>query len=138
MTDTILNTILTPQEYAILTLIKEQRERLKKRNRRDIEPTFTLQQNYIVALFHQSYTTVNNVLDRLTELGVISVVSNRYGECVVYRYHDNAYQSLLQQARAAQVTLYTGRKKTPQTVSAQDIINYMIGKSVKKKHRPRS
>lgn len=130
--DSIINAILSPQEYAILALIREQREQLKKRNPKGGEPTLTLQQNYIVAMFHQSYTTVINALDHLTNLGVISVLDNCFGECTLYQYNESGYKSLLRKARATKVTLYTGRNKTPQKVSAQQVLGYMTGKSIEK------
>lgn len=132
MTDVIINAILSPQEYAILALIREQREQLKKQNPKGGEPLLTLQQNYIVALLHQSYTTVTNALDRLTELGVISVVDNYFGECKIYQYNESGYKSLLQKAIATKVTLYTGRNKTPKEVSARQVLRYMTGKSIEK------
>lgn len=134
--DIILLTYLTPFQYALLHLIQDIREQLKQAQKRDNrnsgEPVFTIQQSYIVGLFKCSPNTVVSAINRLYELKLIEQASNNFGECTLYRYSPSAYNTLIKQASKQPVTLITGRAKTKQNVSADKVIKYIIGKSIKK------
>lgn len=134
--DVILMTYLTSFQYALLHLIKDIREQLKqaqKRDNRDTgEPVFTLQQNYIVSLFQCSPNTVVSAIDRLCELRILEEISTKFGACALYRYSPSVCNNLIKRASKQQVTLITGRAKTKQSVSADKVIKYIIGKSIQK------
>lgn len=131
--DIILSTILTSNEYVLLQLILTIRERLKSRNKRiSKEPNFTLQQNYLVSLLGCSPNTIVQSINKLYQLGVIEQVSNDFGACAEYRFNEEHYKDLIKQASKQTRILHTGRKKIAKEVPAKKIIDYIIGKSVKK------
>ena len=127
-----LISILSTNEYALLQIILELRERLKKRMQSNHEPLMTLQQNYLTALNIGAPKTIVTSLDKLCQLKVIEQVSNNFGECALYRFNSKEYHKLLRVANKHQCTLKTGRAKTAQQVSAAEIIDYIIGKSISK------
>lgn len=129
MNDIITLSILSPNEYALLQFILSIRAQLKKKSR-NIEPIFTLPQNYIVAMFGGSLSTLIHSIDKLIELKIIKIVSNNYGECAKYCFNEKAYHDLILRANNNSCILKTGRKKTIQHTTAKHILNYIIGKSI--------
>lgn len=131
--DIYLLSILTQQEYSILKLIQEIYARVKSRqSKQHGEYLITLQQSYIASLLRLSPNTVVKSLDRLCELKVIAQISNDFGQCALYRYSPNGYRSLLYKAKKQPITLTTGRKKYKKESSVEEVLNYMVKKSIAK------
>jgi DNA-binding PadR family transcriptional regulator len=129
--DIYLLSILAQQEYSILKLIQEIYSRVKSRQSTQHGASLiTLQQSYISSLLRLSPNTVVKSLDRLCELKVIAQISNDFGQCALYRYSPNGYRSLLSKAKKQPITLTTGRKKLKKESSAEDILDYIVGKSI--------
>lgn len=132
MNDIILISLLSANDYVLLQIILKIRERVRKAKKMNTEPIITLQQNYIATLCKCSPNTLVTSIDRLCTLGIIERVSNNFGACAEYRFNEVVYMALISKANNQQCTLKTGRKKTPQSVPAKEILNFIIGKSVKK------
>lgn len=133
-----LNRILTDFQLKLLDLIQYLREELKgaqQATNKGGEPIITLPYGYIVALFSCSYSTVKSALDRLYSIGLLTPVSNNFGECATYQYNPNKYRSLIREEKQRNCTLITGRNKQSRTVSAETVIKYMTGKAIAKANK---
>lgn len=135
MDNIILISLLSANEYVLLQIILSIREKLRKADRMNSEPIFTLPQNYIVTLCKCSPNTLVTSIDKLHTLGIIEQVSNNFGACAQYRFNEVNYRALISKASNQQCTLKTGRKKIPQSATAKKILNFIIGKSKKKNEK---
>lgn len=137
-TNFLLSGTLTDFQLKLLDLIQYLRNDLKGAQQaahKDVEPIITLQYGYIVALFSCSHSTVKSALDRLCEIGLLTPVSNNFGECATYQYNPNKYRSLIREEKKRNCTLITGRNKQRRTVSAETVIKYMTGKAISKANK---
>ena len=134
----LLTGTLSDFQLKLLDLIQSLREELKGAQQaahKSGEPIITLQYGYIVALFSCSHSTVKSALDRLASIGLLTPVSNNFGECATYQYNPNKYRSLVKAAKKRNCTLITGRNKQRGTVSAETVIKYMTGKAIAKANK---
>lgn len=137
-TNFLLSEILTDLQLKLLDLIQYLREELKGAQQaahKSGEPIITLQYGYIVALFSCSHSTVKSALDCLCGIGLLTPVSNNFGECATYQYNPNKYRSLIREEKQRNCTLITGRNKQRRTVSAETVIKYMTGKAISKANK---
>lgn len=95
-------------------------------------PRFTLQQSYLVSLLKCSATTVANGIKKLCDMGILTVVREKYGECTQYEYNRRKYRALVDEAKREEVTLISGRNKARRTVTAAEVWKYIKGKSINK------
>lgn len=129
--------LLSLQDIAVLNTIQEIVRRIET-DTTEINPAFTLQQNYLGTLLQMSQHTVIKCIGTLCELGVISPVSKGRGECAVYRYNPDTFRKLYNSAIRKKYMLRTGYQKRPQELTRNGIIDYMVGKSIcKNGYEPR-
>ena len=79
-TNTVLLSVLPPQDYCILLRALEIRDELKslplwKYN----EPIFTLQQNYFAPAWHMSPKTISLAIRNLCSLGLLKIIHQEKG-----------------------------------------------------------
>lgn len=136
----LLSEILTDFQLKLLNLIQYLREQLKGAQRaahKSGEPIITLQYSYIVAVLNCSHTSVSDGIERLCEIGLLTRISNEYGECATYQYNPNKYRSLVSEQRKRNCTLITGRIKQHRTQSVKTVLKYMTGKAITKASKPK-
>ena len=141
-----LNQYFDSHERVILELIEsiynDVKEYHTRKRNRYLNPhlEFTLQQNYIQQVVVMSPSKIVKAIKKLIEDGVISMVSEKRGECTLYRYHPEVVQEMISDGRKEKRQLITGRKvikstgkkKTPTDHTASEIYRFMVGKSIDK------
>lgn len=131
----LLTEILTDFQLKLLGFIQYLREQLKgayQAAHKSGEPTITLQYGYIVGVLNCSHTSVSEGIEQLVKLGILTRISNEYGECATYQYNPNKYRSLVREQKKRNCFLITGRNKQRRTVSAETVLKYMTGKAITK------
>lgn len=131
----LLTGLLSDFQLKLLNLIQYLREQLKGAQRaahKSGEPIITLQYSYIVAVLNCSHTSVSDGIERLCEIGLLTRISNEYGECATYQYNPNKYRSLVSEERKRNCILITGRKKERSVRTIQKVVEFMAGKAITK------
>lgn len=139
-TNFLLTGILTDFQLKLLDFIQSCRKNVKDKyvhTHNDGAPIITLQYRYIVALFNCSPSSIKTALDRLCDIGLLTQVSNHFGECATFQYNPKKYQSLIKEAKQRKCILVTGRNKQQREATVETVLKFMTGKAVKKadKHR---
>ncbi len=137
-TNTVLLSILPPQDYCILLRALEIRDELKNLEQwKYNEPIFTLQQNYITPPFRMSSKTMTLAIKNLCRLDVLKIISEKKGVCTSYQLDLDKYKQLVKQAKETKCTIVTSYGKTPKEVTADEALNYNVSKSIVKENKRR-
>lgn len=137
-TNTVLLSVLPPQDYCILLRALKIRDELKnlplwKYN----EPIFTLQQNYFAPVWRMSPKTISLAINNLCRLGLLRITHQAKGVCTSYQIDIDKYHQLVRQAKGTRCIIKTSYGKTPQEITASKALNYNISKSIVKEDKRR-
>ena len=131
----LLTGLLSDFQLKLLNHIQYLREQLKGAQRaahKSGEPIIPLQDSYLVAVLNRSHTSVSDGIERVCEIGLLTRISNEYGECATYQYNPNKYRSLVSEERKRNCILITGRKKERSVRTIQKVVEFMAGKAITK------
>jgi hypothetical protein len=137
-TNTVLLSVLPPQDYCILLRALEIRDELKSLPQwKYNEPIFTLQQNYFAPVWRMSPKTISLAINYLCSLGLLKIIHQAKGVCTSYQIDMDKYHQLVKQAKETKCIIKTSYGKTPQEITASKALNYNVSKSIIKEDKRR-